>query len=83
MTISDALGWIGTCLIVLAYVLLSFDVIEEDDVRYISLNLVGAAGVGANVFAQGTWPALALQILWGGVAIVSLIKNLQKRNDAR
>ena len=28
------------------------------------MNLLGAIGVGVNVFHQQAWPAVALQIVW-------------------
>lgn len=79
MPLTELIGWIGTLLIVLAYALLSFDKIEEDDRRYMLLNLFGAIGVGFNVFTQQAWPAVALQIVWGCVAIISLIKTFRKK----
>ncbi len=38
------------------------------------MNLFGALGVGVNVFIQQAWPALTLQVVWGIIAIFSLIK---------
>ena len=42
------------------------------------MNLFGAVGVGVNVFYQQAWPALALQIIWGIIAISILIKSKDK-----
>lgn len=68
-------GWVGTCLIVLAYALVSTKKVQGNSTLYQTLNLFGAAGVGINVFYQSAWPAVALQIVWGIIAIVSLVKS--------
>ena len=79
MILYEIIGWIGTGLIVIAYLLLSTDRIEEDHKSYQFLNLFGAIGVGIHVFQVQAWPALVLQIIWGIVALVSLIKNLKSK----
>lgn len=67
-------GWIGTILIVLAYFLVSRQYVTGKSRIYQLMNLFGAVGVGINVFHQAAWPALALQITWAIIAIVSLIR---------
>ncbi len=68
-------GWIGTFLIVLAYVLVSLKKVEENSTVYQALNLFGAFGVGINVFYQHAWPAVALEIVWAIIAIGILVKR--------
>ena len=67
-------GWIGTTLIVIAYFLVSRQYLSSQSRVYQFLNLFGAIGVGANVFYQEAWPAVVLQIVWGVIAILSLIR---------
>ena len=69
------LGWIGTTLIFLAYLLISSKKVDSASVSYQVMNLVGAAALGVNVYYQQAWPALALEFVWGGISIYSLIKN--------
>lgn len=72
------LGWAGTFLIVFAYFLLvMFKKIDEDSRLYQAMNLLGAIGVGINVFHQQAWPAVALQVIWGVIAIITLAKKKQ------
>ena len=71
---SQTIGWVGTFLIVLAYFLVSTKKVDGGSKTYQILNLLGAIGVGVNVFHQQAWPALTLQIVWGIIAIVSLFK---------
>ncbi len=67
-------GWVGTILIVLAYFLVSRQFLAAKSRVYQLMNLFGAIGVGVNVFNQEAWPALALQIIWAIIAIISLIR---------
>jgi len=71
---SQIIDWIGTFLIVLAYFLVSTKKVDGQSKSYQTLNLLGAIAVGVNVLHQHAWPALALQIIWGIIAIVSLLK---------
>ncbi|OGY64516.1 MAG: hypothetical protein A3I24_04065 [Candidatus Harrisonbacteria bacterium RIFCSPLOWO2_02_FULL_41_13b] len=72
--IIQTLGWIGAALIVVAYFLVSRQYLSSQSRIYQFFNLLGAMGVGVNVFYQEAWPAVALQIVWGVIAIVSLIR---------
>ena len=67
-------GWIGTTLIVVAYFLVSRQYLSSQSRAYQFFNLLGAVGVGVNVFYQEAWPAVALQIVWGVIAIISLLR---------
>ncbi|MCX6800133.1 MAG: hypothetical protein NT091_03235, partial [Candidatus Falkowbacteria bacterium] len=57
------------------YFLVSTKKVSRSSKFYQVLNLVGAIAVGVNVFYQQAWPALTLQIVWGIIAIVSLVKT--------
>jgi len=72
---SQAIGWVGIFLIVLAYFLVSTKKVDGQSKSYQTLNLLGAIAVGVNVLHQHAWPALALQIIWGIIATISLIKT--------
>lgn len=72
--ISQVIGWIGTFLIVFAYFLISTKKVDSQSRIYQILNLFGAIAVGINVLHQQAWPAFVLQIVWGIIAIMSLIK---------
>lgn len=67
-------GWIGTGLVLLAYFLVSNKKVSGDSAAYQLMNLLGVIGVGINVFHQKAWPAVALQAIWGLIAIAALIR---------
>ena len=77
-TLIQIIGWVGTFLIVLAYFLVSYKKVDGSSKVYQMINLFGAIGVGINVFHQQAWPAFALQIVWGIIAIFSLTKAQRK-----
>ncbi|MCK9344864.1 MAG: hypothetical protein M0P64_01910 [Candidatus Pacebacteria bacterium] len=68
-------GWVGSFLIVLAYFLISYKKIDAGSKAYQAMNLLGALGVGVNVFHQEAWPAVALQVVWGIIAVLALMKK--------
>ena len=74
-TFAQIVGWIGTFLIVLAYFLVSYKKVDGSSKIYQAMNLLGAIGVGANVFHQQAWPAVALEVVWGIIAIVALFRK--------
>ena len=73
--IAQIVGWVGTFLIVLAYFLVSYKKVDGSNKYYQLMNLFGAIGVGTNVFYQRAWPAFALQIVWGIIAVTSLLRS--------
>lgn len=74
-TLIQIVGWVGTFLIVLAYFLVSYKKVDGSSKIYQGMNLLGAMGVGVNVFHQQAWPAVALQVVWGIIAIVALVRK--------
>jgi hypothetical protein len=76
-------GWVGTVLIVVAYYLVSHHkYVEPDSKIYQMMNLLGAIGVGISGFHQHAWPSVALQVAWGIIAILALVKNKKRRTGA-
>jgi hypothetical protein len=65
-------GWVGAGLILLAYALVSAGRIEARSVPFQLMNLVGAAGFVLNSGFHGAWPSAILNIIWIGIAAVSL-----------
>lgn len=74
-------GWSGAVLVILAYVLVTSDKIEGEGRLYQWLNLFGAIGVGISVFHQKAWPALAIQAVWGVVALLALLSKGKTKNE--
>lgn len=79
MIIFDILGWIGTGLVLLAYLLLSIGKISNGKL-YQFLNLLAALLMAIGLFPKNAWFSFALQVVWGIIAIVALVKLFSKKN---
>ena len=77
----DILGWIGMILVLLAYGLLSTNKITNGKL-YQSLNLLAAIFMAIGLYPTKAWFSFALQVVWGIIAIISIIKlvNNEKEN---
>lgn len=76
---SEIVGWIGAVLVIGAYFLVSTKKLSPTSNTYQLMNLLGALGVGANVLVQKAYPSLAIQIVWGLIAIFGLYKSFSKK----
>jgi hypothetical protein len=76
-------GWTGTILIVGAFFLNSNNKLSSGDKTYQLMNLFGAICIGINVFHNHAWPAVALQVVWGLIAIASIIKSYKLNSDPK
>lgn len=74
----NILGWIGMILVLLAYVLLSTNKIENGKL-YQMLNLVAAIFMAIGLFPTKAWFSFTLQIIWALVAIIAIIKLIKKK----
>jgi len=70
----EEIGWIGVLLILLAYGLLSFGVIDSGDFWYHVLNLVGALGIMVDALAVKNYQPVVLNIVWALIALYSIVK---------
>ena len=69
----DIIGWIGMILMVIGYLLLSFNKISNGK-TYQLFNLFGSLFMAIGLFPKNAWFSFALQIVWLLVAVISLIK---------
>lgn len=73
---AEVAGWYGTFAIVLAYVLVSFDIISAGGGAYQLLNLTGALGIVAISASRKVRQPLLLNIFWAAIATVALVRIL-------
>lgn len=71
---AELAGWYGTFAIVLAYVLVSFDVLPAKGSLYQLLNLTGALGIVVIAAAKKVRQPLLLNVFWAIIALVALIR---------
>lgn len=65
-------GWTGMILILLAYGLLSFAIIESNSVVFQALNLVGALGFIVVAASKGVKQSVIINIIWSAIALIAL-----------
>ena len=75
-TVAEIAGWYGTAAILLAYTLVSFDIVMSDSVWFQLLNLTGALGIIAIALHKKVKSSVVLNIVWSGIAIIALAKIL-------
>ncbi len=77
--IFETLGWVGMITFVIAYYGVSFGKLKADGLLYQWMNFLGAIAIGFSVFVKHAWPAFALEVVWGGIALATLIRLLIRR----
>ena len=78
--IFDICGWIGMILILLAYALLSTNKINNGKL-YQVFNLIASLFMAIGLFPKNAWFSFALQVVWGIIALVAIVKIL--KNEKR
>lgn len=73
--IVEIIGWLGTGLILLAYLLVSIKKIEPTSKIYQALNLLGAIGVGTNSLIHRAIPSVGINLAWIFIAVYALIRS--------
>ena len=74
----DICGWIGMILVLLAYALLSTNKISNGK-TYQLLNLIASLFMAIGLFPKNAWFSFALQVIWGIIALVSIIKIMKEK----
>jgi len=68
------IGWVGTTLLIGVYALNAFGVISSVSLVYLFSNLVAAILLGIRVFADRNYSNVVLEIFWGLIALVAIVK---------
>ncbi|MBT4210172.1 MAG: hypothetical protein HOE19_04660 [Candidatus Komeilibacteria bacterium] len=72
----EIFGWYGMVAIVLAYALLSFDVLESQSIIYQLFNGTGALGIVlVSMYKKAYQPGI-LNIIWALIALIAIIRIL-------
>ena len=79
--IFDVLGWIGMVLVLVAYALLSTNKINNGKL-YQFINLIAALFMAIGLLPKNAWFSFALQVAWGIIAIVSIIKIIKEEKQS-
>jgi len=72
--LDEAVGWYGTFALVIAYGLLSFQVLNATDLTYQLLNGTGALCIVYISFKKKAYPPAVLNIIWAIIAIIAMVR---------
>lgn len=67
-------GWYGVLAILLAYLLLSFNVIASKSLSYQLLNLTGALGIIVEAVSKKDAQPAVLNGAWAAIAILAIVR---------
>lgn len=67
-------GWIGMVLILVAYFLVSFDILTVHNIWYQLLNIIGSSGLVLVAFGRKDWQPMILNVVWILIALGAIIK---------
>lgn len=75
-TLFEIFGWYGTAAIILAYALVSFDVLQPTSLSFQLLNASGALGIVVVSLSKKAYQPGVLNILWIVIALVAIARML-------
>lgn len=73
---TELLGWYGVVVILLAYGLVSFSVIQPTSLVYQILNGTGALGIVIDSIPEKNYQPMILNIIWAIIAGILIFKVL-------
>lgn len=77
----DIIGWMGSGLVLTAYLLLSMHKIKPG-MTYQLLNLVAAVCLVIALFEKEAWFSVSLNTIWAVIALVAIVRLFYKRSGA-
>ncbi len=78
MTTNDIIGTLGVGLILIAYFLNVFSLIQKEGVGFYILNIFGGAIACFASILIRFWPFIILEGTWAVVSIIGLLKTIKK-----
>lgn len=69
----NTFGWIGVALILLAFILTTFHIIDPSNIWYGVLNAIGALGIIVSSSMKKDFQPVVLNVVWLVVAVVGII----------
>lgn len=79
MTLADAIGFAGVALLLVAFLLNLFKILEQTSRTYILLNVIGAAMACAALVIIEYMPFVILEGTWTVVSVVALSNSYRKK----
>ena len=74
----QVIGWVGALLLIISYLLISFEMLNPNNPRFQLLNIFGALLLGFSSIILGAWFSVGLNVFWIAIALVALSTNKRK-----
>lgn len=68
--------WYGVLAILLAYFLLSFSIIDSNNIWYQILNGTGALGIVLAAYQKKDYQSMVLNVIWTSIATVTILVTI-------
>lgn len=78
----DLLGWIGTVLFLVAYLLVSIKKLEGDSLTFQAMNIIAGVLLVINTFYWHAYPSLGLNAAWIGIGLFTLGRKWRSSRNA-
>jgi len=65
----EIVGWLGVLLVLLAYSLVTVEVLLASSPVYLMLNSIGALALTTKALKQRSWQFVALNVVWLAIAL--------------
>lgn len=75
----DIIGWSGSAMIVIAYILISMHRVDAGTIIYQIMNIAGSALLIIHTVYYHTVPAAALNVVWLCVGIIAIIRIWKRK----
>ena len=69
-------GWVGMILFLLAYGLVSNEVVHSAGLEYNGLNVVGAIAIAYSLLPAKAWPTIVLEMCFVVIGLVAIAKHI-------
>jgi len=70
----DAVGWLGACLLLVAYGLASFRKLRADSLAYQFMNGVGSLFLVVNTVYYHAYPSAVVNVVWITIATTAAVR---------
>lgn len=74
ITVSDFVGFVGTGLIIAAYLMLQTKRMSSEQVSYSVMNLVGALCILYSLIFNFNMSAFLVELFWVGISLVGIVR---------
>lgn len=79
MDFYEVCGWIGSAVVLVAFGLNSWEILKTGTL-YKSLNVLAAIGLGLSAWRTHNRPAMWLEVVWGAIALIGILKPGKKKS---